>query len=228
MKISYLELCSHRMNELKQFYSELLEMKLLEETESSFAVAAGTTELRFTAAAEQSQPFYHFAFNIPENKVEEARDWFSHRVHLLLDEGESIVHFESWNAHSFYFYDPAGNIVECIGRHTLNNGTQGPFQPKDILCVSEIGLPVEDVLETVEDMERALGIQPWREPRAGLTPVGDEHGLLIFVEIGRTWFMTTKQASPSPVKLTICGDKEKEVHLSEYELHMVKAEDQIK
>ena len=59
------------------------------------------------------KPFYHYAINIPANKIEEAKDWLSNRVRLLWmeDYKDDIADFVNWHAKSIYFYDPAGNIV---------------------------------------------------------------------------------------------------------------------
>jgi catechol-2,3-dioxygenase len=73
--------------------------------------------------------------NIPENKIEEAQDWLlQHNCKLLkatpnevIDVEKNIVYFHTIHAHSVYFYDPAGNLVELIARHHLNNSSIKQF-----------------------------------------------------------------------------------------------------
>jgi catechol-2,3-dioxygenase len=220
MEIIRLTLLSGRLEEQKQFYVNRLRLPLLEEENTFFTVAAGETRLRFSFATDDSNPFYHFAFNIPENKIEEAREWLAERVKLSADDGETLIHFPHWNAHSLYFTDPAGNIVEFIARHNLQNQTDHPFDQNDILCVSEIGLPVDNVLDRVEELQVAMGLQPWRTPSDQFTPVGDEHGLLILVPVGRVWFMSEKSAQPFPLELTINGNAHFDVKMKQYMLRM--------
>lgn len=221
MKIDRLELYTSELAQVKSFYTDILQLSLLEETDHSFTVAAGMTQLCFIAVQDGSKPIYHFAFNIPENKIPEARKWLSSRVQLLTHEDEEIIHFESWNAHSLYFHDPAGCIVEMIARHNLDNGTAEPFDHNQILCVSEIGIPVEDVLGQVENFQVTMGIQPWRPPHSQFTPMGDEHGLFILAAVGRIWFMDKVQAKPYPLQVTIQADKNLRVKSKPYLFQLV-------
>jgi catechol-2,3-dioxygenase len=218
MEIVRLELLTDRLADMKSFYTEQLSLPLREETASSFAVDMGSTRLHFSAAADGSKPFYHFAINIPENKIEEAREWLSRRTELRREDGEELVHFIHWNAHSVYFHDPAGNIVELIARHNLPNGVDHPFDQRDFLCVSEIGLPVDDVLTTMEDLQLTTGIPRWREPSSSFATLGDEHGLLIIVSLGRVWFMSDKPAEAFPLRVTMKGNERKELQVKTYTL----------
>src|SRR5438874_12694704 len=86
--------------------------------------------------------FYHFAINIPANKIREAKAWLSNKVQLLWmeDYKSDIADFVNWHAKSVYFFDPAGNIVELIARFDLDNTSDEIFSSKQFLSVSEIGL----------------------------------------------------------------------------------------
>jgi catechol-2,3-dioxygenase len=201
MKIINLDLHTSNLQEMKRFYSEHLELPLLNETTENFSVAVGETVLTFHLSGNNSQ--YHFAFNIPNNKVAEAVDWLSSKVDLIKYEEDQLIHFESWNAHSLYFEDPAGNIVEFIARHNLQNQLPGPFSYKDILNISEIGLPVQDVLGAVDALQSSLGVSTWRQPTPTFSTIGDENGLIIAVSKGRQWFMSDMIADYHPIKMTI-------------------------
>lgn len=222
MKINRLELYTSELQQLKSFYAQSLQLPLLEDTNHAFTVAAGNTELCFIAVQDESKPIYHFAFNIPENKIMEARDWLSARVQILTYEDEEIIHFAGWNAHSLYFLDPAGNIVELIARHNLANTTYEPFNQGQILCLSEIGMPVEDVWEQVEHFQVTMDIPPWRQPDSQFAPMGDEDGLLILTAVGRTWFMGNEQAKPYPMQVTFQANKNLQVKNKTYLFQLVK------
>jgi catechol-2,3-dioxygenase len=221
MEIIRLELQTHLLSEMKSFYVDQLSLPLREETDTTFAVRAGNTTLKFSAVSDGTHPFYHFAFNIPENKIGEAREWLLRRTELLQDDGDDVIHFVHWNAHSVYFQDPSGNIVELIARHNLNNRSDCPFDQHDLLCISEIGLPLDDVLSTVENLQLTAGIHPWREPSHSFAPLGDEHGLFILVSKGRIWYMSDKPAQAFPLSVTIAGEEEKQLQLQQYTLRFV-------
>lgn len=144
MLIREITLHTNLLNELKNFYSDILELGLIHESQYSFTVKTLNSDITFLKSSLEN-PFYHFAFNIPENQIKQAKEWALQRFKLISLNGEDEFDFLSWNAHSIYFYDPAGNILEFIARHNLNNKSDTDFSGKSILNVSEIGLPVDDV-----------------------------------------------------------------------------------
>lgn len=179
---------------MREFYGRALGLRVLDEQPDRLAVGAGGTRLTFVRAAPDSgKPFYHFAFNIPENKVLAARAWQIDRTPLmpiperLRDPAfpDDVVHFRHWNAHSVFFLDPAGNVVEYIARHDLSNGAPGPFASEDILYSSEIGLIVDQVTESATKLKEIVGLEQYRGGDDQFTAVGDERGLLLVMKRGR-------------------------------------------
>lgn len=152
------------------------------------SVVAGATTLRFEAAPEGIEPQYHFAFNIPENRVEDALRWIGPRAPIIEHTEGPVVDFPAWDAHSIYFSDPAGNVCEIIARHALRNAGTSAFDSSSILSVSEVGLPCPSVPALVAELKRALGVPEYRPASEQFAPLGDEHGLLIVVPQGREWF----------------------------------------
>ena len=73
-----------------------------------------------------------------------------------------MVDFSHWNAHSVFFYDPAGNVVEYIARHDLKNAAPGGFGSADILYASEIAWIVDDVAATASTLKKVVGIDQYR------------------------------------------------------------------
>ena len=106
--------------------------------------------------------------------------------HLRDDEHPDLVHFRHWNAHSVFFYDPAGNVVEYIARHDLGNPAAGGFGTGDILYASEIALIVDDVAATASRLRKAAGVGQYRDGDDQFLAVGDERGLLLVMKRGRT------------------------------------------
>ncbi|NQX48592.1 glyoxalase/bleomycin resistance/dioxygenase family protein [Paenibacillus tritici] len=204
--IKAVEMQTPALEEMKNFYVNTLGLTLVQEQSTSFSVQVGVSSLTFKKSDPNGQPKYHFAFNIPENKIDEALRWITPKVQIILSQGHEIVHFESWNADSIYFYDPAGNIVELIARHNLDNSANEAFSPASLLCVSEIGLPVPDVEEALLKLSR-VGIVPWQDSSSQFAAAGDECGLIIAVKQGRIWFMSDQEeAYPHPltIKTDVC------------------------
>ena len=184
------------LTELKTFYTSLLELPLISEQAGSFMIRAGETTINFIHTNEKGAvPFYHFAFNIPENKILKAREWQLKRTQLsatpssMVDNGypADIRHFRNWNAHSVFFWDPAGNLVEYIARHDLQNSSEGEFSSKDLVCASEIAFIVEDIAEPAEEIRSMFGLDQYRQGDQNFQAIGDENGLLLMIRKGRIW-----------------------------------------
>src|SRR5215211_5517846 len=188
MKITYLELSSKDLPAQRDYYANILALPVHLDS-STLEVKVGETELVFTQAPSEFNSAYHFAFNIPENQYQAAKQWITSRVPLLQDKtGKEDFESESWTSTSLYFLDAAGNVLEFIARHNLQNAAAGEFNSSQILNVSEIGLPSEDVLSFANQLCAQLGLSVFKqEPNESFTPVGDDNGLLIIPVKDRIW-----------------------------------------
>lgn len=188
MNITYLELTTKDLQIQKDFYSKTLELPVTS-SNAALEVQAGATILVFTQAQPGFDGAYHFAFNIPENQFDAAVEWSAGRFPLLRDDtGKGIFESKSWNSHSVYFKDPAGNVLEFIARHTMDNAAEGDFDSGQILNVSEIGLPSEDVIGLANRLCTELGISVFhQQANESFTPVGNDDGLFILPVKGRIW-----------------------------------------
>jgi catechol-2,3-dioxygenase len=188
MNITGLELLSWDLQAQKNFYANVLELPTAL-TSAGLEVKAGRTEIFFTQAPADFDGGYHFAFNIPENQFHAAKEWIASRIPLLRDEsGRDEFASENWNSHSIYFKDAAGNVLEFIARHSLQDAVAGDFDSRHILQVSEIGLAAEDVVGLAGQLCTRLGLSVFRqEPNAAFTPVGDDAGLFILPIKDRIW-----------------------------------------
>ena len=188
MKIETLELTAVNLQAQKDFYSQVLDLPA-EITSAGLRVRAGTTDLIFTQASSDFDGAYHFAFNIPNNQYSATKKWITDRIPILRDKtGREDFHSNTWNSDSVYFLDAAGNVLEFIARHTLDNAADHEFDSTQILNVSEIGLPSENVIALANDLCTQLGISVYKQaPSETFTPVGDEHGLFILPIKDRIW-----------------------------------------
>ncbi len=224
------------LDKMREFYCQTLGLELVSATEAELTVRAGGTSIIFVPAAPEhlnspgglineggvgsGEPFYHFAFNIPENKILAARRWQQERTPLvptppnLRDPAfpDDVRHFANWNAHSVFFFDPAFNVVEYIARHDLDNAAEdaGSFGPADLHYCSEIGFLVapDDREEVAGRVARQIGLS---EYPPGTTPwaMGDERGLLLILgNLGGVWGENTDTPvrwGVWPTEATIAG-----------------------
>ena len=184
------------MSAMKAFYGKTLDLRIMDERPDRFSVEAGETRMTFvnsTDIVDGRPPFYHFAFNIPENKILKALEWQKARTPILSIPERNraagyppeVVDYSHWNAHSIFFLDPAGNVVEYIARHDLKNGDTSPFGWPDILYASEIGLIVDDVAATAAMLKSIATIDQYKGGSDQFMAMGDEYGLLLVMKRGR-------------------------------------------
>jgi hypothetical protein len=222
MNITYLELPAKDLHAQWEYYSNVLELPV-RMSDTSLEVKARDTELLFTQAEPDFDGAYHFAFNIPENQLHAAKEWIASRVPLLSDEtGKDEFESKTWNSHSVYFKDAAGNVLEFIARHNLKNAVEDEFDSSQILNVSEIGLPSEDVISWANELCTKLKLLVFRqEPNESFTPVGDDNGLLILPIKDRIWIPNSgvpAKLLPVRVRGNVDG-KEWEVRGVPYEIN---------
>jgi len=206
MNITTLELLTTDLGAQKHFYENILELPV-KLTSSTLEVRAGKTDLIFTEAPADFDGAYHFAFNVPENQFQAAKAWISERISLLHNESDQEeFNSESWNSDSVYFKDAAGNVLEFIARHNLKDTAENDFDGKQILNISEIGLPSENVIAFAIELCRTLNLSVFKqEPSETFTPVGDDNGLFILPIQNRIWIPNSGvPAKLLPVK--VAGD----------------------
>ncbi|MEG0192145.1 MAG: VOC family protein [Stenotrophomonas sp.] len=137
----------------------------------------------------------HLAFNVPDNRFAEAMAWLRARAPLQRNpEGLDYFALESsWQSQSVYFTGPDGLILELIGRRRLpSSDRKGVFHGSELTCLSEVGLPSNDVDAVREHSSQRFGLQPISPPSPQFAPMGDDEGLLIVVAADRRWFPEQK------------------------------------
>jgi len=211
----------------RAFYATTLGLPVSGDTADAVTVHAGPSRLVFEEATHDdendgSDALYHIAFTIPRNKLATAKGWLAARTPLMTKDGRDEFGSDSWDAQQVYFRDPAGNIMELIARQTLPNDAPGAFGPADLLCVSEISLPVDDVPTQAVALTAALGIVPYKEHNDAFAPLGDAHGLFIVVAIGRPWQPTDDaRATAAPTRVVVGGARAQTYHMPGLPYEMV-------
>ncbi len=213
MRIQQLVLETGHLDQLAVFYGTVLQLPV-EKRNDQIAITTGSSTLVFNQTNER-EPVYHFAFSIPANKIEEAREWLKEKVELIWidDHNSDIADFVNWHAKSVYFYDPAGNIVELIARFDLDNKTTEPFSAKQLLSISEAGIVTQkDTLQTEADhllQQYGLSYFTKQPPLPQFKAIGDDEGLFILVPEERNWFPTTVASGIYPMDIYFTQDQNK-------------------
>ncbi|MGH2623636.1 MAG: VOC family protein [Sphingobacterium sp.] len=200
MKIKELTLYTNRIEEQKHFYETTLGFTIYQEDRDRFWLQLGWTKLYFKRSIEDYK--YHYCFLIPSNKLLEAMQWLSPKVDIITAEGdEKVVYFDTWNAHSFYFYDAAGNIAECIVRHDLQNHSNRQFSIECFLCVNEIGLGTDNISKTNQQLEDNVGTLFWKGDKERFAANGSQEGLFLMPNylVKETWFPSDIAIKPNPL-----------------------------
>jgi catechol 2,3-dioxygenase-like lactoylglutathione lyase family enzyme len=192
MLIKEIKLLTSDLAATKNFYNQILELEIVFEEDIFISFQAGFALLTFREVKEK-KPVYHFAFNIPCNKIEEAFYWVESKTEIIKTDGENkIVDFKNWNAKAVYFLDNNGNILELIARLDIENEDNPEFNSNSILSISEMAIVTDSVMKTANNLIQSLNISFFdkQPPSEEFAALGDDNGLLILSKAGRNWFLT--------------------------------------
>ncbi|TDE54420.1 VOC family protein [Flavobacterium sp. GT3P67] len=208
MNIFELELLTDTLDETELFYNNVIGLKTISKNKSTISFAAGSTKLTFRSS-NNLKPVYHFAFDIPNNKLLEAFAWIEKKTEILeVIPPDKIADFYNWNAKSFYFYDNNGNILEFIARFSLDNASEKPFDGSSIVSVSEIGFVTKNVSQLSDEMFNKYGLSVFlKQPKLNkFVVLGNDTGLFILVEENRDWYPTHKKSKSFYTKVVFDSD----------------------
>ena len=201
MLLKKIILQANHLISLNHFYKEVMGLPVLFSEDNTLEISAGNSALVFEKNENIENPYYHIAFNIPPTKFVEAFEWFQSRLSLLWvhDYKSFVADFTNWNAKSFYFYDPAGNILEIIARFDLDIISDEEFSGASICNVSELGIvfPALDFDYHVDHFMKKYGLHFFdsQPPGPNFKVAGDIDGMFIMVPEGRDWFPGTGKKS---------------------------------
>lgn len=205
MEIKEIVIQTDDLKGTENFYANVLGFELIKKEQNTIAFLAGNSILSFIKSTNLN-PNYHFAFNIPKNKLNEATIWLNSKVNLLLnDENEIITDFGDWNAKAIYFYDNNNNIVEFITRFDLTNETEKKFDASSVLSISEIGIVANDPMKLASQImdKNHLNYFEKGKQSENFISIGDDNGLFIIVKNDRKWYPTEQKAEQHVARVKI-------------------------
>lgn len=204
MEIRSVSILTNDPDKIRLFYGSQLGFTIQDQTPEMVSFKAGASALTFIN--DQAPAFYHFAFGIPFDRFSAAFNWTEQRAEILTVEGGGkIADFKSWNAQSFYFHDPVGNIVEFIARYDWRGTTETDFTVAEIFNINEIGLVSSDIRGIGNELERSGFSYYFRGPKLDdFMPMGDDNGLLLLCATGKSWMPTGRPAEQFWTKVSVC------------------------
>lgn len=206
MNIKEIKLKTRQLAQITAFYSQQLHLSIVEKTEAAVSFQIGNSLLTFLQTEEKTYP-YHFALNIPSHSVLECYHFYKKSVDFVANVEDPsleipVYDFVNWNAEALYFFDPDFNIVEFIARDGIQTPLLEAFSTKHLLSISEIGIVVDDCVETAKELEAKYKIPSFIHSKgsASFKPIGTDTGLLILVKENRVWY-----ASDFLARKQFCG-----------------------
>ena len=196
MKFIKLKLYTNIIEQQYDFYCLKLGFPVNKKTDHSFSINIGWTELEFVYDNSKINN-YHYCILIPTNYLTESQLLISQKASIYTSkEGKTIIDFESWNARSFYFKDPSGNLVEFIIHNDYKCNLQKKgFEIVDCLGICEIGLPTQNIQKTNTILEENLKSKFWKGDYNRFGTHGSIEGkfLLPNTYIKNKWFPTNQK-----------------------------------
>jgi len=198
-------LYTNQLKPLQRFYTNILELPISEQTEQSFTLKIGTSKLTFKKS--ESDAFYHIAINIPGNQFSLIKSWIENKIPLNREGGQTEVYFRNFDADSFYFEDPANNVIELVGRRKRD--LFGAPSTESFLNISEVSITTYDMTR-VGEMLQDQGIPLWRSveinPHA-LNFLGRDDTFIVLVPPGRKWFFSKQISEIHPLDIHLTSGK---------------------
>ena len=200
MKVDELKIFTNNLDRQIDFYATILELSVVNSTPEKTSFKIGDSIL--TLQYKKDVTPYHFAFNIPSNKENQALYWLKERVDILTFDEKEIIDFSSWNAKAIYFYDLDKNIVEFIARKNLNRSSEEKFSSKSLLNISEVAMVSNHIHQTFLKLNTLKSIAIYSGDFDRFCAVGDENGLFIIVNNElKKWFPTGDLIEQSDFKI---------------------------
>ena len=94
-----------------------------------------------------------------------------------------VVDYSHWNAHSIFFFDPAGNVVEYIARHDLKTAT--PAVQLDATSFTPARSAYRRRRAATAARLGDAAVTSTRVASDQFVAMGDEYGLLLVMKRGR-------------------------------------------
>ncbi|MBT1610214.1 MULTISPECIES: hypothetical protein [Curtobacterium] len=197
MDIRQVQLATRSLDDTARFYERL--GCPVEIVDAAVRVVVGSSLLVFRELPEMTGAL-HLAITIPTGTFDAAKAWIAGLTTVLgTDDQDEFEGPPNWNSRSVYFEGPDEQLLELIERRDLP-ADAGENTVVPLVSISEVGVPVPDVLGAVDALRRA-GLEPYANPPGeSFAAVGDVDGLVILVSPDRRWFPTgDRSPSSAPV-----------------------------
>ncbi|EYT65739.1 hypothetical protein H489_0106535 [Curtobacterium flaccumfaciens UCD-AKU] len=197
MDIRQVQLATRSLDDTARFYERL--GCPVEIVDAAVRVVVGSSLLVFRELPEMTGAL-HLAITIPTGTFDAAKVWIAGLTTVLgTDDQDEFEGPPNWNSRSVYFEGPDEQLLELIERRDLP-ADAGENTVVPLVSISEVGVPVPDVLGAVDALRRA-GLEPYANPPGeSFAAVGDVDGLVILVSPDRRWFPTgDRSPSSAPV-----------------------------
>ncbi|VXB82254.1 MULTISPECIES: hypothetical protein [unclassified Curtobacterium] len=193
MDIRQVQLATRSLDDTARFFERL--GCPVEIVDAAVRVVVGSSLLVFRELPEMTGAL-HLAITIPTGTFDAAKAWIAGLTTVLgTDDQDEFEGPPNWNSRSVYFEGPDEQLLELIERRDLP-ADAGENTVVPLVSISEVGVPVPDVLGAVDALRRA-GLEPYANPPGeSFAAVGDVDGLVILVSPDRRWFPTGDR-SPS-------------------------------
>lgn len=212
MDIRQVQLATRSLADTARFWERL--GCSVEIVDATVRIVVGSTLLVFRELPEMTGAL-HLAITIPTGTFDAAKARIAGLTTVLgTDDQDEFEGPPNWNSRSVYFEGPDQQLLELIERRDLEPGARGSGVGDGtgtdsdagvpLVSVSEVGVPVPDVLGAVESLRRA-GLEPYANPPGeSFAAVGDVDGLVILVSPDRRWFPTgDRSPSNAPVVIDV-------------------------
>src|SRR5690625_3673225 len=192
---------TNQLKLLKRFYRNVMGLEIIKSSTEEFSVKVGESIIIFRHSDQPA--FYHFAINVPGNQFSMVKHWMEDRLTLNLEKAVDQVYFSKFDADSIYFEDPAGNLIELIGRR--NRDVFGNVTIDSFLNVSEVGVVTPHIID-VGDQLQDYGIPLWQGTEINpdsLNFLGKKDTFIVLVPPERRWYFSKRESETHPLKITL-------------------------
>jgi len=204
--INQAKIYASNFEETRNFYKKLLPKVTNEVNDQLFELNFPANTLSVEETKTTDKPFYHFAFLIPYHTFDSAKAYVSKHVALNIENGKDEVSFAE-NIRSLYFYDPAGNVVEFIGKKEEDKEPdKQEFSEDAIHCLTEMSLVTANMEQTLMKLKQvglsdAIGSVDSND----LVFLFSDNSSLLISPDGRDWVFSDKPAEVFPQEIDIKG-----------------------
>lgn len=189
--------------ETHEFYHKLMPQYLKKIGDQALQLTFPINVLHAKENFTQNKPYYHFAFRIPYHLFEEAKNYVKKIVPLNIENGKEDISFKE-GIRSFYFYDPSGNIVECIAFEKIKDNDTS-FTGESFKGLVEMSVVSHDTKLIAKKLaEAGIYNQPLEKIKEDqLNFIFSDRTVLLLSPVERKWVFSDKKAAVFPQELIV-------------------------